>query len=98
MFHVFLAGLAGLAGLAAMRLRQKKRPLGGTTPALQCGKGQMKAFVVRHPGDEEGEVHCVDVPRPKEGEALIRVLRAGVCNTDIEIMKVARRGGGAGGG
>eukprot|EP00899_Mesostigma_viride_P011652 jgi/Mesvir1/20488/Mv12375-RA.1 len=29
----------------------------------------------------------VDVPKPAEGEALIKVLRAGVCNTDLEILR-----------
>lgn len=33
--------------------------------------------------------YCRDYPTPKrtEGEALIRVLQAGICNTDIEIVK-----------
>jgi alcohol dehydrogenase len=37
----------------------------------------------------DGELKIVDVPKPvpAPGEALIRVSMAGVCNTDIEIMK-----------
>ena len=27
------------------------------------------------------------IPKPKQGEALVRVLRAGVCNTDLEILE-----------
>lgn len=43
----------------------------------------MKAIVY------DGEVKLVkmDVPQPGPGEALVRVLAAGVCNTDIEIVK-----------
>mmetsp|Transcript_21704 Transcript_21704/g.67977 ORF Transcript_21704/g.67977 Transcript_21704/m.67977 type:complete len:348 (-) Transcript_21704:6-1049(-) len=44
----------------------------------------MKAFVV------EGSRASVEeraVPRPGPGEALVRVLIAGICNTDLEIMK-----------
>ena len=44
----------------------------------------MLAFRVRSPGDSEGAVETVPVPEPKAGEALVRVLRAGVCNTDLE--------------
>ena len=39
----------------------------------------------------EGHVPVLDtdvsIPEPRESEALIRVLRAGVCNTDLEIIK-----------
>jgi threonine dehydrogenase-like Zn-dependent dehydrogenase len=37
----------------------------------------------------DGKLELKDLPRPeiKEGEALIKVLLASVCNTDIEIMK-----------
>ena len=36
-----------------------------------------------------GELNLVELPapRPGKGEALIRVLKAGICNTDLEIMK-----------
>ena len=44
----------------------------------------MKAFVVRGDG---GDVEEVGKPVPAEGEALVRVLVAGVCNTDLEILK-----------
>ena len=47
----------------------------------------MLAFRVRHPGDSEGAVEQIPIPVPKRGEALVRVLRAGICNTDLEIMK-----------
>lgn len=44
----------------------------------------MRAVVI-----ENGEPRLAEVPRPvrKDGEALVRVLSAGVCNTDIEILK-----------
>ena len=29
-----------------------------------------------------------DIPVPDENEALIRVIRSGICNTDTEIIKV----------
>jgi len=36
-----------------------------------------------------GDLSVMDVPdpRPADGEAVVRVLRAGICNTDIEIIK-----------
>jgi threonine dehydrogenase-like Zn-dependent dehydrogenase len=42
----------------------------------------MKALVL------DGEVKLLDIPMPERGprEALIRVLTAGVCNTDLELM------------
>ncbi len=38
---------------------------------------------------EEGELSLRDLPRPEPGidEALVRVVRAGVCNTDLELVK-----------
>lgn len=46
----------------------------------------MKAFVVD--ADGKGVVRDdVPVPVPRDGEALVRVLRAGICNTDIELMR-----------
>ncbi len=27
------------------------------------------------------------IPRPPEGEILVKVLRAGICNTDFELIK-----------
>lgn len=38
---------------------------------------------------EDGEVSVRQLPEPEptEGEALIRVLRAGICNTDLEMMQ-----------
>mmetsp|Transcript_6848 Transcript_6848/g.10068 ORF Transcript_6848/g.10068 Transcript_6848/m.10068 type:complete len:405 (-) Transcript_6848:7-1221(-) len=35
----------------------------------------------------KGKVTEVPIPEPQPGEALIKVLRAGVCNTDLEIQK-----------
>jgi threonine dehydrogenase-like Zn-dependent dehydrogenase len=37
----------------------------------------------------DGELSLADLPEPvpAEGEALIRVLKAGICNTDLEIIK-----------
>jgi threonine dehydrogenase-like Zn-dependent dehydrogenase len=37
--------------------------------------------------DGEARVCEVAMPRPAEGEALIRVLTAGICNTDIELVR-----------
>ena len=38
---------------------------------------------------EKGKLKLVELPRPgrKKGEALIRVLYAGICNTDLEIIR-----------
>ena len=46
----------------------------------------MLAFQIT-PDHPKGKV--VEVPKPQPGgnEALIQVLRAGICNTDMEIMK-----------
>ena len=37
--------------------------------------------------DKEPEIHEVPMPRRERGEALIRVLTAGICNTDLEIFR-----------
>ncbi|HNR36662.1 MAG TPA: alcohol dehydrogenase catalytic domain-containing protein, partial [Candidatus Hydrogenedentes bacterium] len=37
--------------------------------------------------DGELRVTELPIPRPGEGEALIRVLTAGICNTDLEILR-----------
>ncbi len=44
----------------------------------------MRAFVV-----EDGTARLIDRdrPRPVEGEALLKVLKAGICNTDLEIIR-----------
>merc|ERR1740121_396620 len=46
----------------------------------------MQAFVV----SDDGQAKVVNdrpVPKPSEGDALVRVLRAGICNTDFELMQ-----------
>jgi len=47
----------------------------------------MMAFAIPNPGDKHGEVMRIPIPSPPPGQALIRVLRAGVCNTDLEILQ-----------
>eukprot|EP00903_Cladosiphon_okamuranus_P013371 g12461.t2 len=53
----------------------------------------MRAFVIENASNGEAGRKAVgvlkndeDVPVPKPGEALVRVLRAGVCNTDLELL------------
>jgi threonine dehydrogenase-like Zn-dependent dehydrogenase len=48
----------------------------------------MKGFLVSKPGDTHGELR-EDIPMvvPLKNEAKIKVLRAGVCNTDLEILQ-----------
>ena len=43
-----------------------------------------QGFVV---AGDSASLQSIPVPTPKEGEAVVRVLIAGVCNTDLEIMK-----------
>ena len=47
----------------------------------------MLAFSIVNPGDTKGAVVEIPKPTPEPGFALIRVLRAGVCNTDLEILQ-----------
>jgi threonine dehydrogenase-like Zn-dependent dehydrogenase len=47
----------------------------------------MRAFSIVNPGDTEGKVVQIPKPVPEPGFALVRVLRAGVCNTDLEILQ-----------
>jgi threonine dehydrogenase-like Zn-dependent dehydrogenase len=47
----------------------------------------MLAFAIPNPGDTFGRVMRVKKPAPEKDHALIRVLRAGVCNTDLEILQ-----------
>jgi threonine dehydrogenase-like Zn-dependent dehydrogenase len=49
--------------------------------------GMMLAYLIRHAGDREGHVTFIPKPTIEPGFALIRVLRAGVCNTDLEILQ-----------
>jgi len=46
----------------------------------------VKALVFRN-GMPALQLEDLPTPRPEEGEALIRVLKAGICNTDLEILK-----------
>lgn len=54
----------------------------------------MRAFVIESVSASEGDTkttigglkHDVAKPVPGNGEALVRVLRAGVCNTDLELL------------
>ena len=87
-------------------LRGSRRLFGVGTAALIAGGGavlvcdskrkpavpaNMLAFRVRTAGDSVGELQTVPVPVPAAGEALVRVRRAGICNTDLEIMQVWSR-------
>jgi threonine dehydrogenase-like Zn-dependent dehydrogenase len=48
---------------------------------------EMLAFAIVNPGDKEGKVISIPKPTMEPGFALIKVLRAGVCNTDLEILQ-----------
>eukprot|EP00536_Pseudo-nitzschia_multiseries_P001456 jgi/Psemu1/3381/gm1.3381_g len=63
-------------------------PTTTNTTATTETTGTMKGFVVSNAGDTHGSLrNDLPIPTPGPGEALIRVLRAGVCNTDLEILK-----------
>ena len=47
----------------------------------------MLAFTVSKAGETEGHVVEIPIPEPDRNYALIRVLYAGVCNTDLEILQ-----------
>lgn len=47
----------------------------------------MLAFSIVNPGDTEGKVVEIPKPIPEPEFALIKVPRAGVCNTDLEILQ-----------
>jgi len=64
-----------MALTAALWIVRRRRH---TTGALD-----MRALVF----DGELRVTELPIPRPGEGEALIRVLTAGICNTDLEILR-----------
>ena len=49
--------------------------------------GTMLAYLIPKPGDKHGEVQRIPIPTPSPNFALIKVLRAGVCNTDLEILQ-----------
>ena len=48
---------------------------------------EMLAFAIVNPGDTVGKVVSIPKPKAEPGFALIKVLRAGVCNTDLEILQ-----------
>ena len=48
---------------------------------------EMLAFAIVNPGDTTGQVISIPKPKAEPGFALIKVLRAGVCNTDLEILQ-----------
>ncbi|CAB9530041.1 L-threonine 3-dehydrogenase [Seminavis robusta] len=47
----------------------------------------MQAFAIEKSGDKEGKLVSLPIPKPSPNHALIKVLRAGVCNTDLEILQ-----------
>jgi threonine dehydrogenase-like Zn-dependent dehydrogenase len=50
-------------------------------------EGTMLAYMIPNAGDNHGEVRRIPIPIPAKSFALVRVLRAGVCNTDLEILQ-----------
>ena len=50
----------------------------------QNRKEAMKAVILK---DKNISVEDVPIPMPEEGEALLKVIKAGICNTDLELMK-----------
>lgn len=54
-----------------------------SAPPSRAGAGRMRAVRVHAPGDLR--VDDVAVPRPADGEVLLRVLAAGVCATDRKL-------------
>jgi threonine dehydrogenase-like Zn-dependent dehydrogenase len=60
-----------------------------TATAATASTATMLAYVVEKTGSSSciGQVKRIPRPTPAPGQALIRVLRAGVCNTDLEILK-----------
>ena len=73
----FRALCAGVASSLARAAEQH--------PPMDCTQ---QGFVV---AGSSASLQSIPVPTPKEGEAVVRVLIAGVCNTDLEIMKGATR-------
>ena len=58
------------------------------TESTKENEETMLAYAIPKAGDTHGEVMRIPKPKPDgPGFALIRVLRAGVCNTDLEILK-----------
>ncbi|MFV0407924.1 MAG: zinc-binding dehydrogenase [Propioniciclava sp.] len=59
---------------------------------MDNGAGQANTMrAVRFYGDHDVRVESVAVPRPRPGEALIRVLRSAVCGTDASEWKAGPR-------
>eukprot|EP00586_Coscinodiscus_wailesii_P022343 CAMPEP_0172508450 /NCGR_PEP_ID=MMETSP1066-20121228/212101_1 /TAXON_ID=671091 /ORGANISM="Coscinodiscus wailesii, Strain CCMP2513" /LENGTH=141 /DNA_ID=CAMNT_0013286433 /DNA_START=47 /DNA_END=468 /DNA_ORIENTATION=+ len=59
-------------------------PLSSSSPS--SSSKTMLAYHIPSPG-APGELTTTSIPSPLPHEALIRVHRAGVCNTDLEILK-----------
>ena len=47
----------------------------------------MLAFSIVNYGDKEGKVISIPKHKPEPGFALVKILRAGVCNTYLEILQ-----------
>lgn len=54
---------------------------------METKEETMLAFAIEKPGDTVGKVVSLPIPQPEPNHALIKVLRAGVCNTDLEILQ-----------
>jgi D-arabinose 1-dehydrogenase-like Zn-dependent alcohol dehydrogenase len=48
---------------------------------------EMLAFSIVNYGDKEGKVISIPKHKPEPGFALVKILRAGVCNTYLEILQ-----------
>jgi threonine dehydrogenase-like Zn-dependent dehydrogenase len=60
----------------------------GPSRTTGTGSDTMLAFAIESPGDKHGKVLRIPKPTPEgPGFCLIQVLRAGVCNTDLEILQ-----------
>ena len=68
---------------------------GAVTVRFTCAENeneQMLSFVVRHPGDHEGEVKRIAKPVPKEHEALIRdILVTATGEMTVRTMSTSRK-------
>lgn len=76
MFRVAPTGTASSLACLAPTGQPPRQPA-----PMDCSQ---QGFVV---AGDSASLQSIPVPTPKEGEAVVRVLIAGVCNTDLEIMK-----------